>query len=153
MKFILSFLLLMGGTTIARSQQSVVVVFDSIRFSIDSMSAITAFTRKEQSGCVSRWRRVTTQTTDSIFPLQITQARVDSTDSLDVYARMPLCDEGTPTIHSHIVRNTCYYVPSQIDLNTAQLAPFSFLIMGGTPETRIFGRKPSYPDTPLDNSC
>ncbi len=73
---------------------------------------------------------------------QLGPANVSRADSLAIWGREDedLCPAGQPVLHSHVVRNDWFLIPSPVDSETARhsSAPFQVLMSGET-VFRLFG--------------
>jgi hypothetical protein len=102
---------------------------------LDTIAAETRRSRVEQAWCAREYRLDLAHghTVVTVEALERSQY-VGVADSIHISADRPLCDDGIPALHSHVIwAGGWLYFPSPIDYNTAAngSAPFHLLLSAG----------------------
>lgn len=123
-------------TTYPVSDAVRIMVADSARDAIEALGDLTRATRKEQSACVESYGVLPLKGALVIIVYELGPSNAYDSDSLRVWTidQKPFCSLHAVNLHSHIVNNEAWGIPSQWDLEHAydwSEAPFKLLLSVG----------------------
>jgi hypothetical protein len=92
---------------------------------LDSLATEARDKNIENAGCVTAY-----SVRDSLITIErLGPAHYEHADSVAIYAAVPLCPPGTPTVHSHPQSEVQWDRPSNVDFETSRMVGFWALLL------------------------